>query len=111
MRERWYVAAALVLAAGLAAGGVIYFSAGDEEESGGSYVIANGTTYWVPAQTSKTYVRDLRRFGGHAAVLFDEFDTWFAGLWRGRTLGATIAWLSAAVAAALFLIGRYFSSA
>jgi hypothetical protein len=105
------VAAALVLAAGLSAACVIYFTAGGAEESGGSYVIANGTAYWVPAQSSKTYIRELRRLGGNAAVLFDEFNTWFAGLWRGRALGVTIGCLSVVVAGVLFLIGRYRPSA
>jgi len=28
---------------------------------------------------------------GEAAVLFDDFNRWFAWLWQGKTLGITIA--------------------
>jgi hypothetical protein len=107
LRARLYLAAALVLVAGLSAAAVIYFTAGENEPRGGSYVVANGVAYWVPAQASKTYVRDLRRFGGKAAVLFDELSEWFADLWRGRALAATVACISVATAGALFLFGRY----
>ena len=34
--------------------------------------------------TTKTYVRELERFGGEAAVLFDEFNGWFAARWHGK---------------------------
>ena len=105
MRARFYAVAALILAAGLAAGAVLYLN-GEDAQPAGSYVIANGVAYPVPAQASKTYVRELRRFGGKAAVLFDDFQRWFASLWHGRRLGLTLACLSVAVAAALFLVGR-----
>ena len=105
MKERLYVAAVLILAAGLAAGAVLYYEGEDVEEAG-SYVVVDGVAYAVPVQTSKTYVRDLQRFGGRASVLFDDFDRWFAGLWHGRTLGLTIGALSALLALALVLIGR-----
>ena len=55
---------------------------------------------------SKTYIRELQRFGGKASVIFDEFARWFAGLWRGKSLGITIGWLSVAAAAGLFLAAR-----
>jgi hypothetical protein len=53
---------------------------------------------------TKTYVRDLERFGGKAAVLFDEFNRWFAARWHGKALGVTIAWLSVGAATLLFWI-------
>jgi hypothetical protein len=55
---------------------------------------------------SKPYVRELERFGGKSAVLFDEFNRWFAGLWQGKALGVTIMWLSAATAILVYWIGR-----
>jgi hypothetical protein len=48
----------------------------------------------------------LLRFGGRASVLFDDFNRWFAGLWRGKALGVTIGWLSAGTSLALFLVAR-----
>ena len=55
---------------------------------------------------SKTYVRELQRFGGKMAVLSDELNRWFASLWQGKSLGITIAWLSVAAAAGVFLVAR-----
>jgi len=90
--------AALVLIVGLATAAAIYFTAEDEPQLGSSYVIVID-----PAMT-KTYVRDLERFGGKAAVLFDDFNRWFASRWHGRALGVTVAWISIGVAALLFWI-------
>lgn len=106
MKERLYVAAALILAAGLSAGAVLYYE-GEDVPDAGSYVVVDGAAYAVPVQTSKTYVRDLQRFGGRASVLFDDFDRWFAGLWQGRALGVTVAALSVLVSAILCLFARY----
>ena len=57
---------------------------------------------------SKPYVHQLERFGGKAAVMFDQFNRWFAGLWEGRQLGVTVAWITIVVAAAMFLVARRF---
>ena len=56
---------------------------------------------------TKTYVRDLERFGGKAAVLFDDFNRWFAALWQGKALGATIAWLSVLAAGLIYAIASH----
>jgi len=90
--------AGLVLIVGLATAAAIYFTAEDEPQQSSSYVIVID-----PAMT-KTYVRDLERFGGKAAVLFDEFNRWFAARWHGKALGVTIACLSAGAAALLFWV-------
>jgi len=55
---------------------------------------------------SKPYVHQLERFGGKAAVLFDELNRWFAGLWEGRQLGITVAWLTLAVSSLMLLVAR-----
>ena len=99
MRHRLLWIAALVLAVGLAAGAAIYFTAEEEQQLSTSYVVV------IDPATTKTYVRELERFGGKAAVLFDEFNRWFASLWRGKALGVTVAWISAGAAAVLYWIG------
>ena len=55
---------------------------------------------------TKAYVRQLERFGGKAAVIFDDFNRWFAGLWQGKALGVTVGWISVALAVVLFWIAR-----
>ena len=90
--------AGLVLIVGLATAAAIYFTAEEEAPLTSSYVITLD-----PALT-KAYVRDLERFGGKAAVLFDDFNRWFAARWHGRALGVTVAWISIGVAALLYWI-------
>ena len=55
---------------------------------------------------SKPYVHQLERFGGKAAVMFDQLNRWFAGLWEGRQLGITVACITLAVAAVMFFVAR-----
>ena len=90
--------AVVILVLGLGIGVAIYFTAEDEPELSTSYVIV------IDPAATKTYVRELERFGGKAAVLFDEFNRWFASRWHGKALGVTVAWISVAVAAVLFWI-------
>ncbi|HEY3077100.1 MAG TPA: hypothetical protein VGJ74_18170 [Burkholderiales bacterium] len=104
-RTSLFLAAAIVLVLGLLSGGVIYLVAEDDSESTG-YVIAGDAAYPVDPTRTKTYVRQLERFGGKAAVLFDDFNRWFAALWQGKALGITVAWLSVFVALLLVAIGR-----
>ncbi len=93
MRKPLYLASALVLAAGIGVGAAVYFNA-DEPSA------ALEDLYG-----SKLYVRDLRRFGGKAAVLFDELDRWFASLWEGKRLGLTIGVLSLLASGGLYFAG------
>ena len=92
--------AGIVLIVGLAAAAAIYFTAEDEAPLTSSYVIT------IDPALTKAYVRDLERFGGKAAVLFDEFNRWFAARWHGKALGVTIGWLSVGAAFVLYWIGQ-----
>jgi hypothetical protein len=108
LKARLYLACLLVLAAGLCSAALIYVTATEEEaDSGGNYIVVDGVAHPVAPQLSKRYVRTLEQFGGKAAVLFDEIDRWFSGLWHGRALAATVACLSTVVAAALFLFAAW----
>jgi hypothetical protein len=51
-------------------------------------------------------VRQLERFGGKSAVVFDEINRWLASLWVGRRLGVTIIAISLVAAGLLFWIAR-----
>ena len=107
MQRRLYYSAMLVLAIGLVSAVLIYVTAEDEPEAGVGYVIVDGGVYVIPYSASKTYLRDLERFGGKAAVLFDELNRWFTGLWRGKALATTVAWISVFVALLLFALARH----
>ena len=103
LKARLTLAAVLVLVAGLTSALLIHAFADEVPPDAIGYIVVDGIKYPIAPSQSKRYVRDLERFGGKASVLFDEFDRWFAGLWRGKTLGITIGCLCAAVSAGLFL--------
>jgi len=94
------IASLLVLVAGLSAGLAFYVTAEDEPEATAASALL------LSPGTSKTYVRDLQRFGGKSAVLFDEFLRWFDGLWQGKALGKSVAALGALLALGMFLVAR-----
>ena len=96
-----------MLVVGLSSAAAIYLVADDEPEST-SYVIVGDAAYPVDPTRTKTYVRQLERFGGKAAVLFDDFNRWFASLWHGKSLGLTVIWLSAFAALCVYLIARRY---
>ena len=107
LKSRLYLACVLVLAAGLCAGLLVALVAEDVPAEGVGYVLADGNVTALDPNQSKRYIRDLERFGGKAAVLFDEFDRWFGALWHGKSLGITIACLSALVATGIFLFAAW----
>ena len=107
MKFRLYLCSAAVLVLGLCGALSIYVTADDAAADAMGYLIVDGVAYPTAGTRSKTYVRDLERFGGKAAVLFDEINRWFAGLWRGKTLACTVAWISAIFSLGLFLFARW----
>jgi hypothetical protein len=110
LKARLYRICAAILAAGLCGAALIYVAADEAPESALNYVMVDGAAYPIAPQYSKRYRRDLEQFGGKAAVLFDEFDRWFEALWRGKTLGVTLAWISVLVSLAIFLFARWLPS-
>lgn len=86
----------IILAVGLCSAVLIYVTAEEDSSRAALYGMVH----------SKPYIHELQRFGGKAAVLFDEFDRWFAALWEGKTLAFTVAWISIFLALAIFLLAR-----
>ena len=93
---RLRLSALVILALGLASALGLYLAADD----------APASAALAEMHGSKPYVHQLERFGGKAAVLFDQFNRWFAGLWEGRQLGITVAWITLGLAAAILLVAR-----
>jgi hypothetical protein len=104
LRNKLYAACALVLVAGLALAGWIYARADDGPDLSGAYqiIVVNGVPQPIAPGESKAYVRDLQRYGGKSAVIFDEISRWFAGLWQGRSLALTVAFLTFVASFALY---------
>jgi hypothetical protein len=107
LKTRLFRICLLVLAAGLGAAALAYALAPEDSREGVDYVVVGGVAYPVEQRLTKPYTRTLERFGGKAALLFDDFNRWFAGLWRGKALALTIACLSTAVAVALYLFALW----
>ena len=97
-RSRLNAIALFILAGGLSAALVIWLFADDEAVHPIVYEMS----------ISKHYVRELQRFGGKMALLFDDINRWFASLWHGKRLALTIAALSTGASLALYLIARRY---
>jgi hypothetical protein len=96
--------ALVILIAGLAAGAAVYLLA--EEPEATSYVIVGDTAYPVDPSTSKAYRRQLERYGGKAALLFDDINRWIAARFQGKQLGVTIAAASGVAALVMFALAE-----
>jgi hypothetical protein len=109
LRRRLYAACAFVLAAGLSCAGWIWVKAGEGPDLSGAYeiIVVNGVPQAIAPNQSKAYVRDLQRYGGKMAIVFDDINRWFAGLWHGKSLALTVAFLSVLVSFALYFIALF----
>ena len=88
------VIALMILLVGLGSAGAVYLTVEPTPVNSSEY----------DRFASKKYVRDLERFGGKFAVVTAELSEWFAGLWQGRALAATVGILSLALAALLWFV-------
>jgi hypothetical protein len=79
-----------ILAVGFAAALAIFVSAR----------AAPGNPLGYEPEDTKKYLHDLELYGGKANVMAEELRHWFASLWHGRRLAATVACLTVLAAAA-----------
>ena len=107
-RKILQLASLAILAFGVGAAACIYLLIEDSGSvAGANTIIVDGNAYSVPANATKLYVRDLQRFGGKAALVFDDLTRWFSGLWHGRALATTVLCLTLIVSLAMFMGARY----
>ncbi len=104
---RWNLISALVLLLGLGSVITIYVTAQDESDPGLGYKIVGDRVY--PVVPSKTYVHNLELYGGKGLVLADDINRWFEGLWYGKSLAGTIAWINIITASIIFFFNNYVS--
>ena len=102
-RLRLYLLGVFILLAGLGAAAFVFFSADDEAADDA----AGGGVYVISPRDSKRYRHDVELLGGKAAVLADDFNRWFAGLWQGRRLAWTLAVLAIGGALACFWLADH----
>jgi len=94
LRENLILIGAIIMVVGLGSAICIYQSADNYSDSVLGYEIIGGTDYPIAPEDSKVYRRDLEHYGGKAAVVVDDFSRWFIGLWHGKTLAFTVAFIS-----------------
>jgi hypothetical protein len=107
LKKRLRLGCLIILVAGLCGATLIYLFAEDIPDDSLGYVVVNGTVYPLATRDSKNYRREVQRFGGKTALLFDDFARWFAERWQGKTLAKTVAWISFLAALGLYLFASY----
>jgi len=106
LRESLILIGAIIMVVGLGNAIWIYQSAGDYSGSVLGYEIIGGTAYPIAPEDSKVYRRDLEHFGGKAVIVVDDFSRWFIGLWHGKTLAFTVAFISIFISLLFFFIAN-----
>ena len=106
LKKRLRLSCLIILVAGLCGAMLIYVLAEDIPDDSLGYVSVNGTLYPLATRDSKKYRREVERFGGKAALAFDDFNHWFAELWQGKTLAKTVAWISILLSLGIYLFAN-----
>lgn len=96
LRNLLYIIAAVTLLAGLESAVLIYMNVDDTAENVSSYELAR----------SKSYLRNLRVYGGEMAILEYDMRRWFYSLWQGTSLAYTVGFITIALSGALYLTAR-----
>ncbi|TSA13402.1 MAG: hypothetical protein D4R74_09900 [Betaproteobacteria bacterium] len=106
LKKRLQRSCLAILLVGLCSAMLIHLFAEDTPDDSLGYVIVNGTVYPLSTRDSKTYRREVQRFGGKAALVFDDFNRWFGDLWQGKKLARTVAWISALLALGIYVFAN-----
>jgi hypothetical protein len=88
-----------VLVLGLSSAGLVLVFSSAEDAAGGDAAVAS-------INESKQYQLAMERVGGKAVLVAAEINDWFAGLWHGRRLAATLTVLSVVVSWVCWWVGR-----
>ena len=100
----------IILLVGLGSAVLIYRIAGNDSNGVLGYEIIGGQAYPIKPEDSKMYRHDLELYGGKAAVLSDEFSRWFVGLWHGKSLAFTVAYITLFISFVVFYIANHLPS-
>ena len=98
--------AALALMVGLGSALFLYWAAEKDTRGVLGYEAGDGEVYPIRTGDSKKYLRELEMYGGKSAVLAEEFKSWFAGLWHGKSLAWIVAGTTLLVSTGLFYAAR-----
>ena len=100
----------MILLVGLGSAVLIYRTAENDSNSILGYEIIGGQAYPIMPEDSKMYLRDLQLYSGKAGVLADEFRRWFVGLWYGKSLAFTVAYITLFISFVVFYAANHLPS-
>lgn len=98
----------LILVVGIISAVIIYHAANDQPYDILGYTVEGGSVYATRPDDSRKFLRDLQLYGGKANVIAYEFREWFWGLWYGKSLAYTVAFICVLVSAGFFYAARLF---
>jgi hypothetical protein len=101
---------AIILVVGLGSAILIYQKAQNYSGDVLGYEEEGGSVYPIMPEDSKKYLRGLELYGGKANVLMDEFRRGFVGLWHGKSLAFTVAFISVFVSFGVFYAANHLPS-
>jgi hypothetical protein len=97
LKKRLSLSSWIILSTGLIAAAAIYILASPEAMDNSANLLV-----------SKKYIHDLEVYGGRANVIQDELLRWLEGLWEGKQLGVTIAFITGFIFLALRFLANPF---
>ena len=100
----------MILLVGLGSAVLIYRTAENDSNSVLGYEIIGGQAYPIMPEDSKMYLHDLQLYSGKAGVLADEFRRWFVGLWYGKSLAFTVAYITLFISFVVFYAANHLPS-
>ena len=100
LRVRLYFISAIILLVGLGSAVFIYLEAED----------ASDNLSIEQFENSKIYKHDLELYGGKLNLLANDFSHWFEGLWHGKNLSYTVAFITIFISLGFLLIAYYVPS-
>ena len=92
---------AIILVVGLGSAALVYQRAGNDPYG------TVGDVNLIMQANSKLYRHNLEVFGGKLNVMMDDFRTWFAGLWHGKSLAFIIACNAIIISFGFFYAANY----
>jgi hypothetical protein len=91
--KRCYITTSAILCTGLVGAVIIYVTAGEAPHDP-----------FAEFEKSKKFAYELERMGGKVALVANDLNKWFAGLWQGETLAYTVAVITFCIAAGYYFI-------
>lgn len=91
--NRIYIITATILLTGFGSALVIYLTAGEAAPNP-----------FAEFEKSKKFAHEVERMGGKAALVANDLNKWFTGLWEGESLAYTVAVITLLIAVSYYFI-------